>query len=986
MENLEYVYHSLDGMEMYFDPNTVYDPNAPAGGSTNWKAAGGVKTVQDRFGNALNYIWDENNICVKQITNNRTNAGIKFNLLTVQGKEYPFYLSAEAGLFAGETLLAEETRGYGINWQFLTLVTAYRGADDTEYIYSTVDGSDDGNLYLIEKNVRHYSGWQYNTFIEYNDKGEYIAARYGLGYNSDITTGYIPENMAKYSIDTYIETNDDGISHKIQDFSIRGQIFKKVTSKLNDIGIPLNQITTHYLINQDFDTQDYEQIADLACNPDNFMLSYWTYNKLGNMNDFEARYNRHEKSLYNDISGVADYFYEYQNERFPSYPTTIRICMDDDGDQNEKDNKTYDSKRLIQRCYDERGNVILQKRYINAKDYTATVYEYHPVYNFRTRETTWQNYCTDDDDGEMVIPSSGKVEKQWIYGLANGTVSPDPKDNVYLIKQMQLLDQDSDLWAIAEYTYNNFGQPETITDPESNITYIQYDSHGFMEKIWQGVSQTPPTGNPQQRFLFNSYGRKLLEADPLGKVIRYDYGSYYTVENRIYFDETAISRTDFNLSTYPDQSLEENQNGYQSLTGQYSFTEKGQPLYTVDDKGGHINCWMSPNDSEPFYSSNYAHNGEYIYYAPYSNKTVDYSWDVNDIWMLGYGTPYIPADMGPAQFAWNNRPGGAVYLKHNNHRNIQEPGSFVYSSLDCNDRVMEKYSGSSALFDLNTGIDNNNAFFYNFNVNEPSKICKHESFEYYASGQKKSEKVYKVSCNYNEAADEYTYSRELEKYSTFSYDRLDRLIKLKNYLDPNDTSTAQVIEYGYDAVGNQIYMVDPAGNVIFTDYDNANRKAAEYHPVEPVLLFDVALDVEATKANAIVKQAIEYDSNGKVTQVLSYDYDETLLAGKEMSYDSRQRIESTIEYIEDLTGNGDYLDPDETAVTTIQYSDVKSDFGLIPGDPNYHVCITDAEGKNQFIQLHPTGNPAKILYSSGDYEEMTYDSFGRMVEKAVWSD
>ena len=40
-----------------------------------------------------------------------------------------------------------------------------------------------------------------------------------------------------------------------------------------------------------------------------------------------------------------------------------------------------------------------------------------------------------------------------------------------------------------------------------------------------------------------------------------------------------------------------------------------------------------------------------------------------------------------------------------------------------------------------------------------------------------------------------------------------------------------IVDYGYDAVGNRIYVIDPNGSVIFTDYDSANRKYFAQPPV-----------------------------------------------------------------------------------------------------------------------------------------------------------
>ena len=924
VDDLSYVVYLRDGMELYFEPELSNfdpnDPNSPTDGITGWTASGGIQKMQDRFGNALEYEWACDGACIKRITNNRTDAAMQFDLLRYGATEYPFYEGVKGGTYHAADFTEKESHQFRFDVNYLVHYGKINSESPdifalNEFYYTE---RSDGKILLTDvltSSDRHSDRYHFyaQKVIKYNNKGEYIGEAkirhedlglfvFGDSYSAD--EGYFYKDSSK--VTSTKETDDPNTSQRIDIYRQGGNIYKKIERTLGAEGQILSIISRYKFQDDEFDCFDYDTVAEYA----DIYLAY------GFPNNFEPQ---SKKIHYNSISGIADYFYEYEDSRFPAYPTTIRICYDEDGDQNNAELKDYDSERIIKKSYDSHGNVLWQKNYVDNINYVLTEFDYHPDYNFTTSQTTYQDYCSDDPNGNINYPTAAKVQKLWVYGDANGIEDPN---GMYLIQEKQLLDQDTDTWAVKSFKYNTMGNPYQLIDAENNINYIQYDENGFKEKIWQGVSQTPPIGDPQTRYCYNEYGRKLLEADNLGKVTRYDYFYEYTIESRTIYDDTAISRTDFNLDAYPDVTYQE-QGDYLTLEGSYNSWVMGHPRFTIGSDGWKEIEWGFFEDEVP-------------------QKIIT-------------GVDYMVSGNGVSTVNYMAGFENTVYYKVNGRNCVDTPGSFVYSSLDSNNRVMERYSGLETFYD-----------FYNSAL-EPVKIAKHERFDYTASGKKKSEKIYSVDID-NQA------SRKLEKYSEFTYDALDRMIGQYNYTDPNDTSIVQIVEYGYDAVGNKIYTVDPAGKVIFTDYDNANRKTKTYYPAEPVLIFGVALDIEATKDTAIVDQIIEYDNNGQVTKVLNYEIDGSLISGKEICYDERQRVEQTVEYVDD---------PNDLAITTIEYSDSLSNFSVV-SDPNYHICMVDPEGKATLTRLHAEGKPEQILYSSGDYELMDYDGLGRMVNKAVW--
>ncbi len=970
-KHLRYTYHSPDGITMLFEPDMIYDdPNAffpTVGGLKNWTASGGVKKQIDRFGNYLEYDWLVHNgvdLCVKTITNNHTDAAIRYIFMS---EECPLLYKIESGYYSCGDWYNETSidfwSDHDLSWCNLSVyLNALRSG--TRFYYTGLDGKsiDNSNsnefyLALISEHrggafsVSGYSS-DFVTRVKYNKKGEMISVGQNrLGW----LCGYMlsqSESIVKTM--NYIDKNSQ--KNQVVSYYLFGKKFKSTRTVFNVNNAPVSQVTSYNFVDNNYSPDNYYKISsNVQRESDIDELIGFSYGS--------RYYSSIFNSLYNDISGIADYYYDYEDERFPFSPTTIHICYDENGDQSnwgQSDSsllKQYDSQKVIKKAYDERGNVIWQKNYIDETRYLASVWEYHQKYNFKIKEITWQEYCQDNADGSICEPDSGRVEKNWDYGDEYGNI--DNSEGIYLVRERLLLvdnaNENNKVWSETNYKYNTMGNVTSITDPNGYITKIEYDDNGFMTKVWQGLlSVSAATGtDPQVRYLYNEMGHKVLEADALGKVIRSDYGDYYQNERRVYYDKDAISLSGLDLTRYrKDKTIQQDILGYRSLYGQYSFNRKDQPMMIVGGNGNTFYTWSGAWDIAPACTQS-----DSTLWGHYLNGGMfgEYIFDVTH------------NNVGNVSISLKSAMDGVEYLKENDCLNTFEESDFQYSALDCNSRVMEKYTG------INDETRNGT----------PRVLTKHERFEYFASGQLKSEKIYNVNLEYNEDTQQDYYTRKLEKYTRYYYDELDRLIRQENM--KNETTVGQTIDYGYDAVGNQLYTIDPAGYAIFTDYDNANRKVKEYHPVAAVIAGNGSYDMDATYDLAQCSKYYEYENNGKLKSVSTYDFDgTTLLSYSQYQYDGRQRIVQTAELLGDLDNSG-VFEADEYAFTNIQYSDTGSVFNLNTNDPNeYHICITDGEGKDTLIQLHYTGKPSRVLYSSGDYEAMDYDGYGRLVSKAIW--
>ena len=219
-------------------------------------------------------------------------------------------------------------------------------------------------------------------------------------------------------------------------------------------------------------------------------------------------------------------------------------------------------------------------------------------------------------------------------------------------------------------------------------------------------------------------------------------------------------------------------------------------------------------------------------------------------------------------------------------------------------------------------------------------VIRAETSEYYGSGNKKSQTTY-------------GYSSSAEERTDYYYDVLGRLTTTVVAPDELDLTTS----YEYDAAGNRTGVIDPNGNIIYFDYDNANRKIGDYFAAE------IGSDPNISKE-------IRYYENGRTRDVNSYDYDGALLARSRYEYDARGRVTKVTQDINDV----------EQAETVYDYNDS----GFVVDSESYQIRTTDAEGKYTYTAQDEFGRTVKTLYPSEDYQELLYNGDGTLAGKAVW--
>jgi len=931
-----YVYYAPDGMKMTFNKVFTGPRSVPADeGLVDWIVVAGIDEQADRFGNKLVYEWssvDEKDIFLDKISNNRTPANLRFTYDdTVFFGEGGPRLCSEIKLYKDY----EPTDGYvgffsddvvfeGIYHYYAALMGEkdYYWPDTTsEYEYSVEPE------FILTEIVPGDSYVKNDTFhinVKHNDDGSLIERQERFYYYSNRWSGssYQPTEQYNYEYDDrgnlittiQVKSRDDSLLTLLREevavTSPEGKLFR---TNVRTFPVCYND--------QQFAAYNYQDLYE-SC----IYCSSW----------FDSIF---DLGYHAGGGGATDTEYYYEDQDFPLKPTKIiEFFHDGDGVYDETFRKTT-------REYDDRGNIIKKKVYVDDVNYVYTEYAYHQDYDFPIRKTTWQDYC--HDEGETVVTSGAKVEKKWLYGDADGTLIGDGSLGDYLVQESTLLaEAGGDQWAEIFYSYISGGRVKIKEDPAGSITYYEYDDededdgYGFLEKEWQGATlnqQTGlPGGNPQKRYYYDGLGRKILEADYLGKVqmnVHDDAGR--VIQAREYFDQTAITRVDFEPDSYDERPLIDD---YQTPGYEDDWWEN-RTLYS--DYGP----WDKPGKIT-FPTGGFIRN----WYVCYRNGLSLYHYSIAE----DRGDIIVHDSEGYGDAAADD---GRILQEIHIDDTKDDASVRIIRIYDSMRRLLHKYSY----------FDDINPDCYH----DLYKYIKHEEYQYDTSGNKISEAVYSVERGQSGFEPD---SGVLEKSNSYEYDILGRLTK--KVVDSTEGGLNQTTEYGYDAAGNRIYVIDPNGNVTFTDYDNANRKVCEYFAAAPVYIPGTdEIDFAETKATAVVRKEVDYYNNNKTKDANSYDYDGSLLACTEYIYNSRGRIEQVRELIEDIDENNQ-MDPtiDDIATTSYEYSDDGSR-ERIPEDPvRYHIVIQDAENKKTGIRLSYHGKPVIITYPSGDYEEYAYYS------------
>ncbi len=570
-------------------------------------------------------------------------------------------------------------------------------------------------------------------------------------------------------------------------------------------------------------------------------------------------------------------------------------------------------------------------------------YDYHPYagYSLNTLATAYQEI----DQSE--IQHTKPVETKHVYAerLSNGTYSlaGSEEDRVYLWKKKVRIAEtgvENDDWAVTVYEYNHktcdadtehtpphwndaYALTKT-TDPEGTVTLYQYDNNHHKEWVKVGLDTQEVT---VERYSHDAIGRVLLKADTYGLVTLNDFNDFgQLIKVRSYYDHDALDgiATDNFTPAY-----------YEPMT------PRSTTIYTYNNLG--------QRTSERTFS---AEQGDTVV-----TKKTEYTDGSGQPSKVTFDDP-TTSDDSYIEYIYDGR------------------------GLKTEEKYYELASNPDQTWFVKYGYDPLNQLtltkWYDYEGAGAQLLKSLDTF-YHGSGQKAYEILGDLSSP--------------QRRTDYKYDVLDRPTETiaATELDTAGipvTGKTVTTSYGYDGVGNRTSVTDAielVSNVIFYDYDNANRQIYEYF-AEP-FNFDLA----TTKTTAEVKKAISYYDDNQVKDAESYDYDGTppqlgtVLARSEFQYDSRQRPTEVKKAI-DTTES-----PYNWAVTVYDYKDaIDGYFDIFSVTENStpkdyaNMRITDAEGQKTYVAYTERGETAKVQYPSGQYQQSIYNGDGTLAKKNVF--
>lgn len=197
--------------------------------------------------------------------------------------------------------------------------------------------------------------------------------------------------------------------------------------------------------------------------------------------------------------------------------------------------------------------------------------------------------------------------------------------------------------------------------------------------------------------------------------------------------------------------------------------------------------------------------------------------------------------------------------------------------------------------------------------------------------------------------------------TTYEYDDLDRLVRvIENDTGGTQTNDSNIVtEYAYDAVGNQLRIVNARGYTVTTIlYDDLYR---------PHIITDALQHDSSMQYNALGLQTLVTDSNGEETQ---YAYD-GLNRPISITYVAD---EHTVNYTYNALGNRLTMQ-DGVGLTTYEYDDLYRP-----------ITITQPITGQVVYGYDLVGNRTSLEYPDGRVVTYTYNADNQMTQLKDWSD
>lgn len=464
------------------------------------------------------------------------------------------------------------------------------------------------------------------------------------------------------------------------------------------------------------------------------------------------------------------------------------------------------------RDYDEFKNLTK----ITHADGTSVSYEYEHTFSNVTKKTNENGVMTD-----YTYDANGNLTR-----LTEATGTPDERitENSYdqhgqLLQSKRLVDANTPD-AVTAYTYDNFGNTLTKTDPRLNVTTYTYDIMGnvLTENNRRGFTTTNT---------YDDAGRRLTTIDPLLHTWTY---SYDRVGNHISETDPLTQTTTYEYDgrdnikriVNPDASVR-----------QFQYNALDQLVLVTDEAGHNIEY-------------RYAPNGRLTHIIDGVGNETRYEYD--DTAQIEAGDFYYPHRIVFPTFQ--------RLLRFDNRQRL-----FLDTALinDGQEGLVYRYAFDGAGNVISETDPEGKTQFFDFTaLDEPWRFTN-------VLGDT-------VETLINDAGDVYSLKDENGNLTSFIYDANDRLIQLTK-------PGGQITSFAYDAQDNLTEVIDANGRRQSHGYDDAGRQihsrfydsaVATIPVMEFIYSWNARDDLIGWSANG-VSSTLSYDTLGRFTgETLNY--------------------------------------------------------------------------------------------------------------------
>ncbi|MBI4707278.1 MAG: RHS repeat protein, partial [Candidatus Omnitrophica bacterium] len=889
---------------------------------------------------------------------------------------------------------------FGIGWNHNYNIFLIE-AGDSEKSY-VIRRNPDGNKDIFTKNqdgAYTSPAGVFDTLVK-TPQGYLITTRHGLKYqfnqsnylssitdrnNNTVTLTYdadigllskITDTVGRITTFTY--TPERKIS-QVTDFTGRSFKYAYLNNDLTTVTLPAIQgypdgLATKYT----YQNHNLDSIVD----PKGYVYLKITYDT----------HDRVEKMT----QGLSGYEFIYSKKLTKYYDLNgnrIDYYLNDDGTINKKIEYTsgpdyetkyeYNSDKLVTKIiyprnnslistYDNKANLLsLQQNPIAGSNAASliTAFTYEPRFNYIKTATdpkgSSTTYYYDYEEASL-----GDLNSDGITNQANG--------NLMKISLPVVNNQIPEL----KYTYNSFGQPLIITDPNNISTKFEYyPATGYLAKTTKALNAL----NILNEFYYDALGNIASFKDPNGNITSFEYDSHNNLVKSIQpapfnYVATYIYDANDNLTQTNKQTNDAN-NPWHSVYYAYDNLDR---LVSVKDELDNLATYSYDANSNLIKTTDPAANSTiYTYNERNQAKKVT---DAN-----GYITEYsfdANANLSQIKDANGNV---TVYTYDDFDRLIK----MTYADNSCEEYAYDQNSNLLSKKDPNARV-----IYYEYDV--LNRMIEKGLFPKGAFPDSV------VNFNYD-LASRLTAATDVNGAISYTYDALNRIAQV---VYPGN----KAVGYQYDVNSNRIKLIYPDTSFITYNYDELNRLTAIKEQAGQNIA-SYSYDALSRRTEAVLGNSAKvnytYDAVGRLTNLnnsinqaaissFNYTYDKssnrksmtTQLGVHNYTYDKTYQLKtvdypdnyvfSDVSFSYDKTGNRVSLIEQTSPQTTSTYTtNLLNQYAKINSQDYTYDSNGNLASNGASTYSYDYEDRLTSVTKSGMTASYKYDSFGRRIEKTV---